>query len=406
MGKQRQLDDRKSMSEEKDQTLSTRLIHAGRSATRFKGAVNPPIQRASTILTETVNDLYGSDKSLYGRMGTEVHAVLCDGLKALESASHVQLTPNGLSACSLALAACVSAGDHVLLTDSAYGPTRRFVERYLRKMGVETDLFDPRISASELANLLRDNTKAVFFEAPGSLTFELHDLKALIPICRSKGITTLIDNTWSAGVCFKPLTLGIDISVQALTKYVIGHSDGFGGAVMTQKSDLAKQVEDTAQDWGLSMSPDDAYLAQRGLRTLTTRLRAQGESALGLAHWLTEQPQVSGVYHPALDSHPDHDIWKDLFTGSSGLFAFSVHDTQSDRLNAFFASLRLFGFGFSWGGFESLMIPCDPQLKRTKSPAWKGRDYGTLIRVSVGLENQEDLKQDLEKALQSLSTHL
>ena len=392
------------MSKSGNYKPTTKLIHEGRSPSRFNGAVNPPIQRASTILSPTAWGLYSSSKSLYGRMGTDVHQVLIEGLKALENAQSVQLAPNGLSACSLAIAASVKAGDHILINDAAYGPTRRFSERFLSKMGVEASYFHPRTGADEFKALIRDNTTAAFLEMPGSLTFELHDLPELLAVCKAAGITTILDNTWSAGVFLKPLDMGVDISVQALTKYVIGHSDGFGGAALTNNAKLARELEAIAQDWGLSMSPDDAYLAQRGLRTLTVRLKEQGSSALALAEWLEHQPQIAHVFHPALPSHQDHAIWQRDFSGASGLFSFSLKTTDPDQLERFYSALNLFGFGFSWGGFESLLIPCDPQLKRNASDEWKNRQQGSLMRVSIGLEDIEDLKSELKNALSEIQT--
>ena len=391
--------DRDGMNEDRSSGQSTRLIHAGRTPMRFKGAVNPPIQRASTLLTPDVDALYGGSKSLYGRLGTEVHDVLCEGLQTPENARHAQLAPNGLSACSLSIGALVEAGDHVVITDSAYGPTRRFCERYLRRMGVEVSFFNPRDDKQAFSEHIKDNTKLVFMESPGSLTFEVHKISEIVELCKARSIITIMDNTWAAGVFLKPLDIGCDLSVQALTKYVIGHSDGFGGVVMTNDDSLAEKVLFCAQDWGLSMSPDDAYLAQRGLRTLDHRIRAQGHSGLEIARWLEKHPAISLVCHPGLESHPDHEIWTLLYTGCSGLFGFTLKSTDESELRHFFAELTLFGFGFSWGGFESLMIPCDPQLKRTRSRDWLNRKQGSLVRISTGLENTEDLIQDLDRAL-------
>ena len=399
MGKPVGCADCNGMSDDRQSGQSTRLIHAGRTPTRFKGAVNPPIQRASTLLTPDVDALYGSGKSLYGRLGTEVHEVLCDGLKTLENARYAQLAPNGLSACSLSMGALVEAGDHVIITDSAYGPTRRFGERYLRRMGVEVSFINPRDNRDAFSEHIRDNTKLVFMESPGSLTFEVHKISEIVELCKERSIITIMDNTWSAGVFLKPLDIGCDISVQALTKYVIGHSDGFGGVVVTNNDALAEKLLFCAQDWGLSMSPDDAYLAQRGLRTLDHRIRAQGRSGLQIAQWLEAHPAISLVCHPGLESHPDHETWKTLYSGCSGLFGFTLKSTDDSLLKQFFDKLTLFGFGFSWGGFESLMIPCDPQLKRTRSREWLNRKQGSLVRISVGLENTEDLIEDLDRAL-------
>ncbi len=389
------------MSSEDDE-LNTRMIHAGRSATRFGGTVNPPIQRASTILAPNMDGLYGGTKSLYARMGTSVHESLAEGLCALENASHTQLAANGLNACSLALASVLNAGDHLIASDSIYGPTRRFCEKFLSRMGVQTSFIHPRTSADELEALLRENTRGIFLEMPGSLTFELHDIKGITKLARERDLITILDNTWAAGVFFKPLDHDVDISVQALTKYVIGHSDGFGGAVMTKRKDLANKIKSTAEEWGITMSPDDAYLAQRGLRSLALRMNSQGEAALDLARFLEAHPAIERVFHPGLASHEDHDIWTSCFSGAAGLFSFTLKPVSDDALKRFFGALTLFGFGFSWGGFESLMIYCDPQLRRTESPEWAADAHGPLIRVSVGLEDPNDLQADLEQALASL----
>ncbi len=389
------------MSEDKRKP-STRLIHDGRQHGGFDGAVNPPIRRASTILTDDVSELYGGAKSLYGRMGTDTQETLSNGLKSLENAEHVQLAPTGLSGCALAMASVLNSGDHFLMTDSAYGPSRRFAERYLARMGVTTTFFDPRITADAFAALITPETKAAFFEMPGSLTFELHDLNALLPLCKQHNIITILDNTWAAGVFFKPLDAGVDISVQALTKYVIGHSDGFGGAAMTNDRRIALKLDQTANDWGVGMSPDDAYLAQRGLRTLHSRITQQGRTALNIAEWLAEQSEVKEVYHPALSTHPDNAIFNDLFSGASGLFSFALYSEDAAKLDRFFKTFQLFGFGFSWGGFESLILPCNPQLKRSTSDRWKSGSYGTLVRVQIGLEDEADLTEELQQALSEL----
>ena len=382
----------------KGKKTSTRLVHAGRDADAFKGKVNPSIERASTILAKDVSGLYGQTKSLYGRMGLETHDVLKTGLCELENASHAQLAGNGLNACALALASCVGAGDHIIASDSIYGPTRRFCEDYLQRMGVETSFVPPNFG-TDIQNHIRENTKVIFLEMPGSLTFELHEIDPIVEAARSRGITTIMDNTWGAGISCRPLDLGVDISVQALTKYVIGHSDGFGGAAMTNSASLAAMLQRTANDWGISMSPDDCYLAQRGLRSLALRMKTQGESSLRLAEFLDAHPSVQAVLHPALPCHPDHDLWKKYFTGTAGLFSFCLAPVSEAALNTFFETLTLFGFGFSWGGFESLIIPCDPQLKRTSSPYWTSGTHGHLIRVSVGLEDPDDIISDMSAAL-------
>lgn len=390
------------MSKNDDHKQRTKLVHIGRSPTKFGGAVNPPIQRASTLLAADMKNLYGGPKSLYGRMGVGVHDTLKEALCVLENAKNCTLTPNGLSSCSLAMASLVKAGDHIIVSDSVYGPTRRFCLSYLKRMGVETTFISPRITGPQLEATIQSNTALIFLEMPGSLTFELHDLDAIVAIAKANDIPTALDNTWGAGIFFKPLDHGVDISTQALTKYVIGHSDGFGGAVLCNSHDIAKKMTQTADDWGLSMSPDDAYLAQRGIRSLELRMTHQGASGLTVAEFLKNHPRVQKLHHPACAGHPDHDKWQHYYSGTAGLFSFEVDAQFSDQLDHFYEALTLFGFGFSWGGFESLLIPCDPQLRRDASPEWKQKTRGPLMRINIGLEDPSDLIADLDSALNAM----
>jgi cysteine-S-conjugate beta-lyase len=373
----------------------TRLIHtrANRSGT---ATVNPPIERASTILFGNESGLYG-DQYTYGRMGHTVHRELEAGLSELEGARHVRLATNGLQACALALASTVGPGDHLLFPDCAYGPTARFCERRLPAMGVRTERYRPGIGAGITAQFTPE-TRAILIESPGSLTFEMTDTPALVAAANARGIRTICDNTWSAGFFHKPLSLGVDISVQALTKYVVGHADVFGGAVMTTDPAMHQRIAALSEDWGISLSPDDAYTALRGLRTLTTRLRAHEAAALDMANWLAARPEVADVLHPALPTHPGHPIWQRDFTGSSGLFGAVLHTPPPGGLARFVGALHLFGLGFSWGGFESLLIPCDEQLTRTCS-APRG---GPLLRLHIGLEATCDLKAELEHAFAAM----
>ena len=377
---------------------ATRLIHT-RGRRMDQNIVNPPIERASTILFDTVSALYGS-KPGYGRMGLTVHRELEAALCVLENATHAKLTANGLQACALAIGSQVRAGDHVLFTDSAYGPTARYFERRLAKMGVEATRFDPRCGAN-ISNLIKPNTRLIYLESPGSLTLEISDTPAIVEIARQKGIRTILDNTWGAGLLHKPLDLGVDISVQALTKYAVGHADAFGGAVMSRDAHVAQQIIDCGDDWGLSLAPDDAYTALRGLRTLKTRMEAHEAAGLKLANWLAGHPGVSQVLHPALESHPDHALWKRDFTGANGLFSIVLHPVEPEALNRFLDALELFSMGFSWGGYESLIIPCDPQLKRSKGH-WTDQKDGPLLRIHVGLEAADDLIADLQAGFEAM----
>ena len=382
--------------------LSTRLIQ-NHSGGRLAPGVNPPIERASTLMMDSRAALYGKPPT-YGRMGHAVHRELEAALCDLEGGEAAHLTPNGLSACTLAIAACVKAGDHVLITDNVYGPTRRFCQKRLKEMGVEAEFFDPRIG-SDIDTLIREDTSVIFFETPGSLTFELTDLPAISAIAKPRGISLIADNTWGAGVFYRPIEHGADISVQALTKYVVGHADAFGGAIISANARHAQRVKACTEQWGIALAPDDAYFALRGLRTLHTRLSAHQESALAIATWLQETPEVKAVLHPALPEHPDHDLWKRDYSGACGLFSIVLEPMGDDALDVFLSGFDVFGFGFSWGGFESLLNPADGEFRRTQGPWASDTPPGRLIRLHIGLEHPEDLKADLADAFARLRTH-
>ncbi len=377
----------------------TRLIHM-RKGRLDRVTVNPPLERASTVLFRDEAGLYGA-KPTYGRMGLTVHRELETAMGELEGATHTRLASNGLQACALAIAACVTSGGHLLFTDSAYGPTARFCERRLKAMGVEAERFDPR-DTSDLERRLRPETQAVFLESPGSLTFEISDLPAIATLCKPRRIRIISDNTWGVGLHHQPLALGADVSVQALTKYVVGHADAFAGAVMTRDGGMATKIAAASEDWGIGLAPDDAYLALRGLRTLHTRLKAHEAAGLEMARWLSARPEVAEVLHPALPASPDHALWKRDFTGSNGLFGVVLKPVPDGGMERFFEALSLFGLGFSWGGFESLVIPCDQQLTRMKG-SWTEQRSGPLLRFHIGLEAVRDLKADLDTAFAAMT---
>jgi len=373
--------------------LPTRLTHL--KGDRLSPTVNPPIERGSTLLMPDIKALYEA-KPNYGRMGHTVHRELISGLCELENASHATLTPNGLSACALAIGSFVKAGDHILVADNVYGPTRRYCTRRLRMMGVEASFFPANIGTG-IKELVRENTVLIYIEAPGSLTFDICDTPAIVAIAKAAGIKTAIDNTWGCGMAYTPLELGVDISVQALTKYVVGHADALGGVVLTKADSDARRVSATAADWGIALGPDDAYLALRGLRTLHTRWRAHEQAGLEIATWMSTHKAVARVIHPALTNHPDHALWKRDFTGSNGLFGAVLAPLSDEAYNAFFNALTLYGFGFSWGGFESLLIPADPDARRDTGH-WLNHEDGHLVRVHIGLEDTQDLIEDLANA--------
>ncbi len=386
----------------------TRLLQSGR--TNFgtsSDLVNPPIERASTILFERAEDLYsGKTRRHYGRIGTASQEALRAAIADLEGAADVVLTPSGLAACTMALlAVCTTSGRsknpaHVLIADCVYGPTRAFCNDILGKQnGLEIEYFDPRIGA-QIADKVRPETCAIFLESPGSLTFEISDLPVIAKVAQAHNIPTLIDNTWGAGWFLKPLALGIDYSIEAATKYHTGHSDVIMGAIAARDAKSAARINNYNRLTGMTVSPDDAYLVLRGMRTMGVRLDRQQQSALKIAKWLSARDEVVQVLHPALPEHPDHAIWKRDFDGAAGLFGVIFKPTSPQKINAFLDNLALFGLGFSWGGYESLAIPCDPQITRTAKP-WDAP--GPLVRFNIGLEDVDDLIGDIEQALAVLA---
>ena len=378
---------------------ATKLIHTGRDDPSFQGAVNPPIHRASTILFERAEDLYGSPKRSYGTQGMCVHDSLKAVLRELEQAHSVQLTNSGLSACTVALLALCSAGDHVLVSDNTYGPVRTFCDQHLSRFGAQIGYFDPRIGA-KIADHIQPNTKLIWLEAPGSLTMEVSDIPAIVAVAKASNIWTAIDNTWAAGWFLKPLTMGVDFSIQAATKYPCGHSDVLMGTIAAGHAKASAVLAKYNQASGNINSADDAWLVLRGLRTMGVRLERHQQSAIAIAKWLTTRPEVRQVLHPALPEHPDHQIWQRDFTGSSGLFSLVLQPTSEKQVLAFLNALDLFGLGFSWGGYLSLAVHCDPQLVRTAGH-WVAD--GPLIRLSIGLEDVDDLIADLDQAFAQIT---
>jgi cysteine-S-conjugate beta-lyase len=377
--------------------LETRLAHAGRDRTRSEGGVNPPVQRATTLLIDDTDDLYGTPKKTYGIDGMAVQEALREALVAIEGGVGATLTPSGLSACTLALMTVAKSGGELLVTDALYAPTRRFCETTLKRFGVKTRYIDPRIGAG-IADLITDDTCGIFLESPGTHTFEVMDVPAIVFAAKARNVPVILDNTWSAGIYFKPFDHGVDISVQALTKYQSGHADAFVGAVLGGAREWADRVNAAYKQLGLFASPDDCYLLLRGLRTLSVRLDRQSASALEIAQWLETRSEVARVVHPGLASHPDNAIWKRDFTGASGVFAIELKTTPPERVKAMLESLTIFAMGFSWGGYESLIVPSGKDIRRavTKLPE------GPLLRLSVGLEHPDDLIADLTQGFAHL----
>lgn len=374
--------------------IATQLVHRGRDPQRFDGFVNTPVVRGSTVLSASYDDLiHHRGRYSYGRRGNPTTEGLETALQAIEGSDGVALTPSGLSACSIALLSVLGAGDHLLMVDTAYRPTRTVCDTVLKRMGVETTYYDPLIGAG-IESLIRDNTKAIFLEAPGSQSFEMQDVPAITAVARARSVTTLIDNTWATPVFFKPHAAGVDISIQAGTKYIGGHADLNLGTI-SAVGPAWKKVIATHGNLGITISPDDAALGARGLRTLAVRLAHHQRAGLEMAQWLQERPEVSRVLHPALPSDPGHAIWKRDFTGASGLFSLILNPVPEQAVAAFFDALKLFGMGYSWGGFESLAIPFDCSDYRTAT-VWDVE--GPAVRLHIGLEDVADLQADLDQA--------
>lgn len=377
---------------------STKFTHLGRPKPGLGTPVNPPIDRASTLLFDKSEDLYRTDIRGYGRHGTGVHDALCELFIELEGGATAQLYPSGVMACVQPVLAFVKPGDHVLLTDSAYGPTRYFCQTFLKQFGVETELYDPRLG-SDIQSLFRENTRVILMESPGSLTFEIQDIPAISTVAKEYGVVTITDNTWSGGLTLNPLALGADISTHSATKYFGGHGDLLFGAAICADEAHGQKLALIAKQMGVASSPDDAYQVLRGFRSVVTRFRQQEATALMLAKALEKRSDVAAVYHPALESHPDHALWSRDFMGAGCLFSFALHPTDTETVNSFIDALELFGIGYSYGGYESLAIHCDPQLKRqfgTPCP-------GPIIRLACGLEDAEDLLNDLDQAFAKVS---
>lgn len=374
----------------------TKFTHLGRPKPSISTPVNPAITKASTLLFEKAEDLYNPEHLGYGRHGSPLHDAVELAFNELESGAGTSLTPSGFAACTLAVLAVVKSGDHILVTDSIYGPTRDFCENFLKGLGIEAERYAPRIGAG-IESLIRPNTSAIISESPGSLTFEIQDLPALVAAAKGKDIAVIVDNTWSGGITYNPLTLGADLSIHAATKYMGGHSDVLFGAVVSRTKDMAKKVAKTRKYLGLHCAPDDTYQILRGFRTLHTRFKTQEQAAEDLARWMEQQDFVQEVLHPALESHLDHAIWKRDFTGGGALFSVVLKPASTAEVNGFINALKYFGIGFSYGGYESVVIHCDPQLNRKFS-----HDFGgPLVRFGCGLEDLDDLKADITQAAQS-----
>ena len=380
------------MTDKPNQKKETLVVTTGRDPHANFGVVNPPVYHASTILYPTYKSL--SDRSqpyTYGRRGTPTTAALQQAITALEGGHNTALTPSGLSAVTTALLAHLKAGDHLLMVDSVYGPSRAFCDKMLTQIGVEVEYYDPRIGAG-ISSLMKPNTAVVYTESPGSNSFEIQDIPAICEAAHAGGAIVMADNTYGAGYYFRPMDHGVDISIHAITKYLCGHSDVMMGSITANEAAWHKTIA-AHGTLGQTAGPDDVYLVLRGIRTLGVRLERHMLTGIALARWLEARSEVKQVIHPALESHPDYALWKRDFSGACGLFSFVMKPCSEEALAAFLDNLDLYGMGYSWGGYESLIVPQDMTKYRTVT---SGDFGGQLLRIHAGLENIDDLIADLE----------
>jgi cystathionine beta-lyase len=383
----------------RDETL---LGHAGNHPAENHGIVNPPVYHASTVLFPSVAALEAAVRDkfaqvYYGRLGTPTTFALEEAVAALEGGDRALALPSGLAAIVATLTALLKAGDHLLMVDSVYEPVRTFCDRTLARFGIETTYYDPHVGAG-IAELITPATRIVYVESPGSLTFEVQDIPAIAAAAHAAGALVVMDNTWATPLFFKSFRHGVDVSIHSATKYIGGHSDLMLGLVVA-KEPLGRTIKTSAHAMGYAAAPDDCYLALRGLRTLSVRLRRHQETGLTLARWLQGRPEVARVLHPALPEDPGHALWRRDFTGASGLFGVVLNPYPKEAVAAMLDGLRLFGMGFSWGGYESLILPVKPETCRTAT-RWDAP--GPVLRLHAGLEDPADLIADLEQGFERL----
>jgi len=381
---------------------ATQVGHLGRAPRKFMGAVNTPVFRATTMLFESVADLDAAVRGEYDGIGYGLHGLptvtdLQAAIAALEGGHAALAVPSGLTATTLPLLALANPGDHVLVTDSVYGPTRRFCELHLKRLGVDVSFYDPLLGA-DIAREFRPNTRIVFVESPGSLTFDVQDVPAIAKVAHSRNALVIMDNSWATPLNFRAFDFGVDVSVHAATKYIGGHSDVLLGLIVCSEATFPR-LHRLWTDMGVTASSDDCFLGLRGLRTLVTRLARQQASAIKVAEWLRTRPEVNEVIYPALPGSRGHELWKRDFAGATSLFGIVLNPVAKVRIDAMLDGMRLFGMGWSWGGFESLIIPIYPERARTVSH-WEAG--GPSLRLYVGLEDPDDLIADLAEGLARL----
>jgi cystathionine beta-lyase len=397
---------------QKNAKTATKVVHLGRNPKEQGWMVNPPIHQTSTIVFPTLKDLHYAERGYsnndkvkpyelkYGRYGTQTNFALEKAIATLENGYNSFVTASGAAAINTALIAFLQQGDHLLIVDNVYSPTRAFADKFLKKLGVETTYFPPDITAEGIKKLIKKNTKVIFMESPGSLSFEMQDIPAICKIAKKREIITIVDNSWASGIYFKPLNCGADVSVMALTKYINGHSDVMMGAITIRKKHFLVMYE-AFRYMAATAAPFSCYLAQRGLRTTKIRMDHCFKVAVELANWLEQRPEVEKILYPALPSDKNHALWKRDFTGAAGLFSIILDKKYSNiALAGMVDKLDYFSMGYSWGGYESLILPFNADSIRS-STKW---EYGnrTCLRINVGLEDIEDLKSDLEAGFERL----
>ena len=378
---------------------ATTLVHSGRDPAASHGFVNPPVYRGSTVLFPTTEKLLTRNQPFtYGRRGTPTVKALEEAIGTLEGGAVTVLTASGYQAVTTALLAFVEAGDDILVADTVYQPTRKFCDLVLAKLGIGITYYNPLVGAG-IADLIKPNTRLIFKESPGSQTFEVQDIPAIAAVARERDLWLLMDNTWATPLYFRALDKGVDVSIQSATKYIVGHADAMLGAV-TGNARAARHIDRARDTLGVCPGSEETYLGLRGLRTLEVRLERHQRAALDMARWLEARPEVARVLHPGLPSHPQYDLWKRDFLVSTGLFSVILKPAPDSAVAAMLDGLKLFGMGFSWGGYESLIIPFDPTSYRTAT-RWQAE--GPALRLHIGLEDIEDLKADLDAGFQRLN---
>jgi cystathionine beta-lyase len=390
---------------------ATRIVHAGRDPKEQGWMVNPPIYQSSTIVFPTLKDLIYAERGYsnndlvepyelkYGRYGTQTNFALERAIAEIDGGYNSFVTASGAAAINTALVAFLKQGDHMLLVDNVYSPTRSFADKFLKKLGIETTYYDPKID-EDIKKLIKKNTKVIFLESPGSLSFEIQDVPAICKVAKKMGIVTIVDNSWASGIYFKPLEHGADVVVTALTKYINGHSDTMMGAITVQEKHFRVMYE-AFRYMAVTAAPFSSYMVQRGMRTTKIRMDHCFKSALELAQWLEARPEVEKVLYPALESDENHKLWKRDFTGAAGLFTIILDRKYSNEsLARMVDKLHYYAMGYSWGGYESLILPIDPSGVRSITK-WAYSNK-TCLRINVGLEDIQDLKDDLEAGFKRL----